>query len=250
MKNTYSYFIFLYNLDIEGETLAHIDEYKYAGCQDPKIMLTTSHEPSSRLKIFMKELRLIFPNAQQMNRGKYQLNTLMQACRANNVTDFIIVHEHRGIPDSLVICHLPFGPTAFFNITDVTMRHDIPDIGTMSEQKPHLIFSNFKSNIGLRTVNILKHLFPVPKEKSERIISFINNEDKISFRHHQYKYINKEIKLTEIGPRFQLKLYQIKLGTLENIKAVDTEWVSRPYLNTTIKNLVFSDKDIFTNKNE
>lgn len=250
MKNTYSYFIFLYNLDIEGETLAHIDEYKYAGCQDPKIMLTTSHEPSSRLKIFMKELRLIFPNAQQMNRGKYQLNTLMQACRANNVTDFIIVHEHRGIPDSLVICHLPFGPTAFFNITDVTMRHDIPDIGTMSEQKPHLIFSNFKSNIGLRTVKILKHLFPVPKEKSERIISFINNEDKISFRHHQYKYINKEIKLTEIGPRFQLKLYQIKLGTLENIKAVDTEWVSRPYLNTTIKNLVFSDKDIFTNKNE
>ncbi|EDW66485.1 U3 small nucleolar ribonucleoprotein protein IMP4 [Drosophila virilis] len=239
-----------YYPDIEGETLSHIDEYKYAGCQDPKIMLTTSHEPSSRLKIFMKELRLIFPNAQQMNRGKYQLNTLMQACRANNVTDFIIVHEHRGIPDSLVICHLPFGPTAFFNITDVTMRHDIPDIGTMSEQKPHLIFSNFKSNIGLRTVNILKHLFPVPKEKSERIISFINNEDKISFRHHQYKYINKEIKLTEIGPRFQLKLYQIKLGTLENIKAVDTEWVSRPYLNTTIKNLVFSDKDIFMNKNE
>ncbi|XP_030246628.1 U3 small nucleolar ribonucleoprotein protein IMP4, partial [Drosophila navojoa] len=236
-------------LDVENGNLSTIDEYKYAGCQDPKIMLTTSHEPSSRLKMFMKELRLIFPNAQQMNRGKYQLNTLMHACRANNVTDFIIVHEHRGIPDSLVICHLPFGPTAFFNITDVIMRHDIPNIGPMSEQKPHLIFSNFKSNIGLRTVKILKHLFPVPNDKSERIISFINNEDKISFRHHQYKYVNKEIELTEVGPRFQLKLYQIKLGTLENIKAVDTEWVSRPYLNTTIKNLVFSNTNIFNNKN-
>ncbi|XP_023172908.1 U3 small nucleolar ribonucleoprotein protein IMP4 [Drosophila hydei] len=237
-----------YDGDMENGNITTIDEYKYAGCQDPKIMLTTSHEPSSRLKMFVKELRLIFPNAQQMNRGKYQLKTLMEACRANNVTDFIIVHEHRGIPDSLVICHLPFGPTAFFNITDVTMRHDIPDIEPMSEQKPHLVFSNFKSNIGLRAVQILKHLFPVPKEKSERVISFINNEDNISFRHHQYKYINKEIKLKEVGPRFQLKLYQIKLGTLENIKAVDTEWVSRPYLNTNIKNLVFSNIDIFHNK--
>ncbi|KAH8404657.1 hypothetical protein KR215_006270 [Drosophila sulfurigaster] len=227
-----------------------IDEYQYAGAQDPKIMMTTSHEPSSRLKMFMKELRLIFPNAQQMNRGKYQINTLMQACRANNVTDFIIVHEHRGIPDSLIVCHLPFGPTAFFNISDVIMRHDIPDIGPMSEQKPHLIFHNFKSTIALRTVSILKHLFPVPKEKSERVITFVNNDDRIMFRHHQYKYVNKEITLSEAGPRFQLKLYQIKLGTLENIKACDTEWVHRPYLNTSIKNPAFSTEDIFSNKSK
>ncbi|KAH8417296.1 hypothetical protein KR222_008391 [Zaprionus bogoriensis] len=234
--------------DAGTESSTNFDEYQYAGSQDPKIMLTTSHDPSSRLKMFMKELRLIFPNAQQMNRGKYQINTLMQACRSNSVTDFIIVHEHRGIPDSLVICHLPFGPTAFFNISDVVMRHDIPDIGPMSEQKPHLIFSNFKSPIALRTVNILKHLFPVPKENAERIITFVNNEDRIVFRHHQYKRVNKEIVLTENGPRFQLKLYQIKLGTLENIKAVDTEWVNRPYLNTNLKNLVFSNDNIFKDK--
>lgn len=234
--------------DGSTETSNDFDEYQYAGSQDPKIMLTTSHDPSSRLKMFMKELRLIFPNAQQMNRGNYQINTLMQACRSNSVTDFIIVHEHRGIPDSLIVCHLPFGPTAFFNISDVVMRHDIPDIGPMSEQKPHLIFSNFKSPIALRTVNILKHLFPVPKEKSERIITFVNNDDRIVFRHHQYKHVNKEIVLTEMGPRFQLKLYQIKLGTLENIKAVDTEWVHRPYLNTNLKNLVFSNDDVFKDK--
>ncbi|XP_033149087.1 U3 small nucleolar ribonucleoprotein protein IMP4 [Drosophila busckii] len=247
-KGIHLYNTLKYDGDVDSSNLKAIDEYQFAGCQDPKIMLTTSHDPSSRLKMFMKELRLILPNAQQMNRGKYQLNVLMQACRANNVTDFIIVHEHRGIPDSLVVCHLPFGPTAFFNISDVVMRHDIPDIGPMSEQKPHLIFSNFKTNIALRTVSILKHLFPVPKEKSERVISFINNNDNIIFRHHLYKYINKELTITEIGPRFQLKLYQIKLGTLENIKAVDTEWVNRPYLNTAVKNLAFSNEDPFANK--
>ena len=30
------------------------------------------------------------------------------------------------------------------------MRHDIPDIGNMSEQYPHLIFHNFKTRLGER----------------------------------------------------------------------------------------------------
>lgn len=46
--------------------------------------------------------RLIFPNSQRMNRGGYEMSQLIHACRANEVTDFIVVHEHRGVPDSLV----------------------------------------------------------------------------------------------------------------------------------------------------
>ena len=30
------------------------DEYKWAGVEDPKIMVTTSRDPSSRLKMFAK----------------------------------------------------------------------------------------------------------------------------------------------------------------------------------------------------
>lgn len=34
---------------------SHIDdEYKWAGVEDPKIMVTTSRDPSSRLKMFAK----------------------------------------------------------------------------------------------------------------------------------------------------------------------------------------------------
>ena len=39
-------------------------------------------------------------------------------------------------------------------------------LGTMSEAYPHLIFHNFKSRLGERTMSILKYLFPVPKEES------------------------------------------------------------------------------------
>lgn len=165
------------------------DEYRCAGVEDPKIMITTSHDPSARLKKFVKELRLIFPNAQRMNRGNYEIKQLVQACRANEVTDFIVVHEHRGVPDTLIVCHMPYGPTAYFNLTDVVMRHDVPDIGTMSEQFPHLIFHNFKTQLGKRTMNILKYLYPVPKEDSKRVISFANHDDYISFRHHTYKTV-------------------------------------------------------------
>jgi len=219
------------------------DEYRYAGCEDPKIMITTSRDPSARLKMFVKELRLIFPNAQRMNRGNYEMKQLIHACRANDVTDFIVVHEHRGVPDNLVICHLPHGPTAYFNLTGVVMRHDVPDIGPMSEQKPHLIFHNFKSKLAERTMSILKYLFPVPKEDSKRVITFANHDDYIAFRHHTYKYVEREIDMTEVGPRFQLKLYQIKLGTLDEMQSADTEWVLRPYMNTSAKRRFLSDDD-------
>jgi len=42
------------------------------------------------------------------------------------------------------------------------------------------------------------------------------------------------VELSEIGPRFELKLYQLKLGTLDMPEA-QNEWVLRPYFNTAKK---------------
>ncbi|CAM1324048.1 IMP4 (predicted) [Pycnogonum litorale] len=234
-------------LDWDGdgvdESTSHPDdEYRWAGVEDPKIMITTSRDPSVKLKQFAKEMRLIFPNAQRMNRGNYEMKNLVQACRANDVTDFIILHETRGKPDSMVICHLPFGPTATFTLSSVVMRHDIPDIGTMSEAFPHLIFHNLKSKLGKRVADILKYLFPVPKADSKRVITFANDRDYISFRHHTYKKVDNKIELQEVGPRFELKLYEIKLGTIDIGDAADIEWKLKPYMNTAKKRKYLSDE--------
>ena len=56
---------------------------------------------------------------------------------------------------------------------------------------------------------ILRSLFPVPKEDSHRIVTFAVENDFISFRHHTYKKEGSEVKLTELGPRFEMKLYQV-----------------------------------------
>ncbi|CAG9535224.1 unnamed protein product [Cercopithifilaria johnstoni] len=212
------------------------DEYRYAGAADPKVVLTTSREPSSRLKIFLKEMRLMFPNAQRINRGHYDIKKLIQACKANDITDFILLHETRGNPDGMIVCHLPFGPTAYFTLANVVMRHEVPDCETMSEEYPHLIFDSINSALGRRLTTILKHLFPVPKIDSRRVITFSNTQDFISFRHHTYsKDEHGEIILKEIGPRFEMRPYLIKMGTIDNADAERTEWALRSYTNSARK---------------
>nr|AAQ96230.1 LRRGT00017 [Rattus norvegicus] len=222
----------------EGVTSHVDDEYRWAGVEDPKVMITTSRDPSSRLKMFAKELKLVFPGAQRMNRGRHEVGALVRACKANGVTDLLVVHEHRGTPVGLIVSHLPFGPTAYFTLCNVVMRHDIPDLGTMSEAKPHLITHGFSSRLGKRVSDILRYLFPVPKDDSHRVITFANQDDYISFRHHVYKKTDhRNVELTEVGPRFELKLYMIRLGTLEQEATADVEWRWHPYTNTARKRL-------------
>ena len=49
---------------------SHVDdEYAHAEERDPKILVTTSRDPSSRLVQFSKEMKLVLPNAQRINRG-------------------------------------------------------------------------------------------------------------------------------------------------------------------------------------
>ena len=212
--------------------------------EDPQVVVTTSHSPSSRLKQFAKEIRLVFPNAKRLNRGNAVLSQLVEACQANGVTDLIIVHEHRGVPDGIVVSHFPYGPTAYFSLSGTVLRHDIPDIGKMSEQYPHLIFNNLTTKIGVRITNILKYLFPVPKPDSKRIMTFANQEDYVSFRHHTYKRKpnSREIELQEVGPRFELKPYMIRLGTISNSES-DVEWRLRPYMNTARKRHALASLD-------
>ena len=127
------------------EPTNHVDdEYSLAGSKDPKILITTSRDPSSRLSQFAKEVKLLFPNASRMNRGNYVMKEMVDACLKNEATDLIILHEHRGTPDGMIVTHFPYGPTAYFSLHNVALRHDIPDRGTVSEQNPHLIFHNFK----------------------------------------------------------------------------------------------------------
>jgi len=224
--------------DITTETpKTHVDnEYGDAGLLEPRICVTTSRDPSSRLKQFSKEMKLLIPNSTRINRGNNRVDEMIESCRQSEFTDVIVVQETRGEPDGLVICHLPLGPTAFFSINNTVMRHDLtPPAAPMSEAYPHIILQNFHTDLGKRVGTILKCLFPVPRHDTKRVVTFSNDNDFISFRHHMYSQPTHDtVTLHEVGPRFELKLYQIRLGTLEQ-KSADNEYVLRPYQNTAKK---------------
>lgn len=108
-------------------------------------------------------------------------------------------------------------------------------MGTAPQVYPHLIFHNLTSPLGARLTKVLKALFPVPADiepasnKGIRTITFANEGDFVSFRHHLgVKTGKEEVQLSEIGPRFEMRLFEIRLGTAENSNA-DVEWRLTPY---------------------
>merc|ERR1712232_223 len=165
-----------------------------------------------------------------------------QVARSHEMTDVVIVHEHRGEPDGLIVCHLPFGPTAYFGLSNVVMRHDLADKqATISEANPHLIFHGFTAKMGIRVKTILSALFPPAKALGDRTMTFANSHDVIHFRHHNFKRpqgdakestksLAHKVELCEIGPRFSLRLFRVELGAID-MKDVEVEWVLRPYFN-------------------
>ncbi|ELP83998.1 brix domain containing protein ZK795.3, putative [Entamoeba invadens IP1] len=211
---------------------AYDSEYAKSGISDPVVFVTTSRDPSSKLKEFSKEIKLIIPNSTRLNRGNLQVKNLVETCKSHDVTDLVIVHEHRGIPDGLIVTHFPFGPTAYFGLYNVVSRHDAKTKKTLSQTAPHLIFDNLTTPLGKRFEMILKNLFPVPKPDTKRIMTFANSKDYISFRHHVYEYNEEhQLVLQEVGPRFELRPYQIKLGTVD-MKYAENEWILRSFINS------------------
>ena len=98
-----------------------------------------------------------------------------------------------------------------FNISlsNVVLRHELKDkVDPVSEAYPHLILDNFGTKLGDRISDVLKHLFPMPKIDTKRVMTFVNKDDYISFRHHVYrKTDHKNVETKELGPRFEMKPY-------------------------------------------
>ncbi|KAK0247919.1 hypothetical protein B0A54_16634 [Friedmanniomyces endolithicus] len=225
------------------EELLLDDEYSHlSGVVDPRVLVTTSRDPSSRLSSFAKEIRLLLPTAIRLNRGNLILPNLVGSAKSSGLSDLILLHEHRGTPTALTISHFPHGPTASFSLHNVVLRHDIPNAsrGTVSESYPHLIFEGFTTSLGKRTVKILQHLFP-PRESGSaaklgsRVVTFKNTEDSIEMRHHVFvKTGYQSVELAEVGPRMTMRLFEIRQGTADN-KEGDVEWHMSQYTRTSKK---------------
>merc|ERR1712000_622092 len=198
------------------------DEYaQLSGIVDPRVLVTTSRDPSTRLSSFAKEIRLLLPTSIRLNRGNLILPNLISSAQASGLSDIVLLHEHRGVPTALTLSHFPHGPTVSFSLHNVVLRHDIPNSsrGTVSESYPHLIFEGFtnKTKVG------------------SRVVTFKNIEDSIEVRHHVFVRTGyQSVELAEVGPRMTMRCFEIRGGTLEN-KDGDVEWRLNQYTRTSRK---------------
>lgn len=218
------------------------DEYEHlSGIVDPRVLVTTSRDPSTRLGTFAKEVRLMLPTGIRLNRGNAVLPDLVKSAQANGLSDMVFLHEHRGTPTAMTVSHLPHGPTALFTLYNVLLRSDLlgGKQGTVSESYPHLIFEGFNSRLGHRVVKILKHMWPPREgvgEKSKlgsRVITFRNAEDSIEVRHHVFVRSSYDsVELAEVGPRFTMRLFEIRQGTVDMGRDADVEWNLSQYTRT------------------
>ena len=220
------------------------DEYQeLSGIVDPRVLVSTARDPSSRLTAFAKEVRLLLPTGVRLNRGNLVLQDMVKSAQKAGLSDVILVHEHRGTPTAMTISHQPHGPTLSFSLHNVLLRMDIPGAirGNVSESYPHLVFEGFETRLGRRVVKALKHLFP-PREPvtskhkmGNRIVTFKNIDDAIEVRHHIFVRTGSDsAELSEVGPRMTMRLFEIRNSTLDN-KDGDVEWHLSQYTRTARK---------------
>lgn len=209
-------------------------EDEFSRMEEPKPVITTSRSPSGPLIKFAKTLKHILPNAEKINRGKHVIKDLVKMAIEKGHTDLIMVNEHKGVPSSLIVSHLPYGPTTYFSLHHVTSE----ECEALSTSPPAVVFDNLTTPLGLRVKRILSSLFSplTPREKPKRVVSFINREDSLLFKQYKVSFKEGRPELQSLSPSFTMKLYEIRSGTLDMTYA-EKEFVFRPYLNTARKKL-------------
>lgn len=219
-------------VDPEDEEVAFdegTDEFSayFNGLTNPKVLITTSDRPRGRTVKFCEQLANVIPNAHVYYRRGLALKRIIPQCVARNFTYLMVVNEDRKVPNGLVLCHLPDGPTAHFKVSSVRLRKELKRRGKdPTEHSPEVILNNFSTRLGHSIGRLFAALFPQdPQFIGRQVATFHNQRDFIFFRFHRYIFKNeKRVGIQELGPRFTLKLRSLQKGTFDS-KFGEYEWV-------------------------
>jgi len=225
--------------DEEVQLDTAVDEFSdyFANKTTPKILITTSRNYDRKGKLtvpFIKDLVKMIPNMIYRPRKNYKLKDVVDFCKGDEYTDIIVVNEDRKKPHSIIMCHLPDGPTAYFRLTNIVRPKYIFNVTDPTEHYPELILNNFNTRLGMSIGRMFSAILPQrPEFEGRRVITFHNQRDYIFFRHHRYIFDSVEkARIQEIGPRFTLKLKHLQHGTFDSDFG-EYEWVPKKDLQTS-----------------
>ncbi|XP_063227266.1 probable ribosome production factor 1 [Bacillus rossius redtenbacheri] len=207
--------------------LAH-DEFSsyYNKTYEPRVVVTFSDNPHTKVRRFGRELCRIIPNSVCLKRNRASVKKMVQSCTERGYTDVVIINEDRKIPNGLLLIHLPDGPTANFRLSNVKLMAELKRDKEVTAHRPEVILNNFQTQLGTTVSRMLAALFHYdPQFRGRRAATFHNQRDYVFFRHHRYEFTETgKVRLRELGPRFTLKLRSLQKGTFDS-KMGEYEWI-------------------------
>jgi len=111
---------------------------------------------------FLKELKLTFPGFEYWPRGNFRIKEIIKQAKDEGFTDIMVFQEKWGNPHSMILSHLPNGPTATFRVSGIMLNERIPNHGANNGMmvNPELILNNFDTMLGSRIGRMIASLFP------------------------------------------------------------------------------------------
>lgn len=228
---------------VEDETK---DEFaQYFNGLAPKVAITTKVHSTKVSKEFVCTMQDLIPGLTYYKRREFPLKKIIKYLKNREFTDLIVIGENRKIVDSLMIVHLPDGPTATFKLSSLQYPEQIKDRGIITSHHPELILNNFSTRMGHGVGRMFASLFPqVPEFTGRRIITFHNQRDFIFVRQHRYIFEpdendeEKKMKprIQELGPRMTLKLWRLQHGTFDTMEG-EFEWFGHNRLYKSSKKM-------------
>ncbi|KAM0793716.1 hypothetical protein ACM66B_001141 [Microbotryomycetes sp. NB124-2] len=225
---------------------------------DAKVLITTSpgKKPSKFVKEFLDDLQALLGGKTRADvvprkNPKYELGKVARWARKRGYGAIAVVGEDHQKPTSLTLSLLPYGPTAHFRLTGVTLCKDIPGHAKPTSHPPELVLNHFQTPLGLSLASLLSQLFlpPTAAEVLSRqgfagrqVVLAQNSRDFVFVRRYRYMFVLKQHQLgkttkkkteldkkrpedpedddtiktrfQEIGPRMTVKMRWIRRGAL------------------------------------
>ncbi|POY75337.1 hypothetical protein BMF94_1565 [Rhodotorula taiwanensis] len=226
---------------------------------EPKVLITTSpgKPPTPHTRGFLEDLQALLGGKTRADvvprrSPKFELGRVARWARKRGYGAIMVVGEDHAHPTSLTVSLLPYGPTAAFRLTGITLCKDIPGHAKPTSHPPELVLNHFATPLGLSLATLLSQLFLPPAQAAKlqrqgfqgrQVVLAQNSRDFVFVRRYRYMFALKSHRLgktkkqsdvariteqnpddeiddtikarfQEIGPKFTLKMRWIRRGPL------------------------------------
>ncbi|GJN92179.1 hypothetical protein Rhopal_005209-T1 [Rhodotorula paludigena] len=227
---------------------------------EPKVLITTSpgKPPAPFTRQFLEDFQALLGGKTRADvvprrSPKFELSRVARWARKRGYGAIAVVGEDHAKPTTLTVSQLPYGPTAHFRLTGITLCKDIPGHASPTSHPPELVLNHFSTPLGLSLATLLSQLFLPPAHAARlqqqgfagrQVVLAQNSRDFVFIRRYRYMFALKSHRLgktkksvsdvprmtepnpehevddtvktrfQEIGPQMTLKMRWIRRGPL------------------------------------